>query len=98
MDGHADVLVRAARKCRDVPSTRALRNFSSIRAAVDGVTALHALLVGSNLTDALEHLDLNALLGETGEEATNGMRRPAHRLGNLRSAGAFRTVQHGQHL
>jgi hypothetical protein len=68
------------------------------RNAIDGVAALRALFVRTDLADPLEDFDLDALLGETGEKAADRVWGPGRRLGDLRSAGAFRTAEHGQHL
>ena len=54
---------------------------------IHGVAALSALLVGANLADALEDLDLDPLLGQAGEEAADRVWCPACRFSNLWSAG-----------
>src|SRR3954452_13794415 len=56
---------------------------------VNRVAALRTPLIRPDLTDALHDLDYHSLLGQAGQEAAHGTRRPAHRLGNQRSAGAF---------
>src|SRR6202035_6033942 len=55
--------------------------------AIDRVAALGAGLIGTDLADAIEDLDFDALLGKAGEEPANGVRHPTHRLSDLRSAG-----------
>jgi hypothetical protein len=51
--------------------------------AVNRIAALGAGLVGADLADALEDLDRDALLGETGKETADRVWRPAHRLSDL---------------
>src|ERR1700712_2892175 len=70
----------------------------SIDNAIDCVAALGAGPVRSNLTDALQHADPDPLLRQASEESPDGMRSPAHRFSNLRSAGTLVTAQHGQDL
>jgi hypothetical protein len=52
----------------------------------------------TNSANGFEGLDGDALLGEAGKEAAGSVRRPAHRLGDLGSTGAFVTAQHCQEL
>jgi hypothetical protein len=54
------------------------------------------VIVRADLPNALEHFDIDALFGETGEEAADGVRRPTHGLRDLRSAGAFSAVKHSE--
>jgi hypothetical protein len=64
---------------------------------IDCVAALGAGLVGSNLPDALEDLDLDALLGKSRQERADGVRCLARCLSDLRSAGTLDTAQSGRH-
>src|ERR1700722_13521888 len=57
--------------------------------AVDSVAALGPGLVGADLADAIEHVHRDALLGQACEEAADGVRRPAHRVGDLRATGTL---------
>jgi hypothetical protein len=66
--------------------------------AIHGVAALRALFVRADLADPLEDINFDSLLGEAGEEAADGMRRPTHGLGDLRSACAPVAAQHGENL
>jgi hypothetical protein len=59
---------------------------------INCITALGASFVKADLADAVEDFDHDALLGEARKEAADRVRRPAHRLGDLRSASNFVTV------
>jgi hypothetical protein len=54
------------------------------------------VIVRTDLPNALEHFDIDALFGEAGKKAADGVRRPVHGLGDLRPAGAFVTARRDQ--
>ena len=56
------------------------------------------MIVRTDLPHALEHFDIDALFGEAGEKTSDGMRRPSHGFGHLRSAGPALTPEHGDDL
>jgi hypothetical protein len=63
--------------------------------AINREAAFRAGLVRPDLADPFKDFDGDALLGQVGEEAADGVRCLAHGLGNLRSAGTFVAAQHG---
>lgn len=71
---------------------------ASIGNVVNGVAASCTGLVRSGLTGAFENADGGALFAQAGEEPPDGVRCPAHRLGNRRPAGALRAAQQRQNL
>lgn len=56
------------------------------------------MIVRADLPNALEHFDIDALFGETGEKAADRMRCPTHRFSDRGTAGTLVAAEHGNDL
>jgi hypothetical protein len=55
---------------------------------INRIAAFGAMPVRTDLPNALEHFEIDALFGQTSEERAGGLRCPAHGLDDLPPAGA----------